>query len=121
MYWKIKEGKSILIFPEGTRSRTGKMIEGKKGVVLIAKKTGVNIVPIGITGSENLMPINDNDMSKEKFNYANVKINIGRPFALPDKSLHEEKDNYNENCLNIIMNKIAELLPEEYRGVYGGK
>lgn len=117
---KIKEGKSVLIFPEGTRSRTGKMIEGKKGVVLIAKKTGVKIVPLGIIGSEKLMPINDNDMSKEKFNYANVKINVGEPFMLPEK-LNDEKDSYNEKCLNMIMIKIAELLPEEYRGVYADK
>ncbi|MCX7884881.1 MAG: 1-acyl-sn-glycerol-3-phosphate acyltransferase [Caloramator sp.] len=115
---KIKEGKSILIFPEGTRSRTGKMIEGKKGVVLIAKKTGAKIVPLGLTGTEKLMPINDKDMAREKFIHANVKVNIGAPFYLPEKDIKEDKENYNEKCLNIIMTKIAQLIPYEYRGVY---
>lgn len=118
---KIKEGKSILIFPEGTRSRTGKMIEGKKGVVLIAKKTGAKIVPLGLTGTEKLMPINDKDMSTEKFTNANVKVTIGEPFYLPDKSIEDEKEKYNEKCLNIIMMKISHLLPNEYRGIYRDK
>jgi 1-acyl-sn-glycerol-3-phosphate acyltransferase len=115
---KIKEGKNILIFPEGTRSRMGQMIEGKKGIVLIAKKSGAPIVPIGITGTEKLMPINDNDMEKEKFYHADVTVKIGKPFYLPEKEKEENKELHTDKCLNIIMKSIAELLPDKYRGVY---
>ncbi|KRQ88002.1 1-acyl-sn-glycerol-3-phosphate acyltransferase [Caloramator mitchellensis] len=114
----IKEGHSLMIFPEGTRSRSGKMIEGKKGVVLIAKKCDVPIVPIGLYGTEKLMPINDEDMGSEKFYKADVYVNFGEPFKLPEKTEDMNKDEYEEYCLNLMMKKIAELIPEEYRGVY---
>ena len=49
----VKAGESIFIFPEGTRSRTGKMIEGKKGVILISKVTKVPVIPVALWGTEN--------------------------------------------------------------------
>lgn len=113
----IKEGNSILIFPEGTRSRTGKMLEGKKGILLFAKLTGAPIVPIGIWGTEKLMPIKE-DMSQEVFYDADINIKIGKVFHLPAKSDEETKDHWETNCLNYIMMRIAELLPKEYRGFY---
>lgn len=115
---RIKAGNSIFIFPEGTRSRNGGLIEAKKGVILIAKKSGVPILPIGMTGSEKLLPINDKDMGREQFHNADVHVNIGKPFKVPDRETGEAKDDYNERCINAIMGNIAILLPEKYRGVY---
>lgn len=111
---KIKEGKSILIFPEGTRSRSAKLMDGKKGVVLLAKKCKVPIVPLGIVGTEKLMPINDENMGSEKFDYAEVQVIIGEPFLLPEKTREEGNDDYNEKCLKQIMKSIERLLPLEY-------
>lgn len=115
----IKKGESIIIFPEGTRSREGKMIEAKKGILLIAKLTKAPIVPIGIWGTEKLLPINESgNMSDEKFNYAEVNVNIGEQFALPKKENKEDKKDYEERVIKDIMYSISELIPEEYRGVY---
>ena len=86
----VKEGNSILIFPEGTRSRTAKMLEGKKGILLLAKLTNAPIVPIGIWGTEKFMPI-EKDMGKEAFYDADININIGEVFNLPKKSDDETK------------------------------
>lgn len=116
----VKEGNSILIFPEGTRSRTAKMLEGKKGILLFAKLTNAPIVPIGIWGTEKFMPI-EKDMGKEAFYDADVHINIGEVFNLPNKSDDETKENWEVKCLNHIMVSIAELLPKEYRGFYDDK
>jgi len=113
----VKEGNSILIFPEGTRSRTAKMLEGKKGILLFAKLTNAPIVPIGIWGTEKFMSIKK-DMDKEAFYDADVNINIGEAFNLPKKSDDETKGNWEANCLYHIMMRIAELLPKEYRGFY---
>ncbi len=45
---RVKEGSHLLIFPEGTRSTTGKVGRGKTGVALIAAKAGADVIPVGI-------------------------------------------------------------------------
>lgn len=115
----VRGGENLVIFPEGTRSRTGAMIEGKKGVLLIARLTKATIIPIGMTGTEILLPINDNgDMGGEKFNYADVNLKIGEPMSLPTKEKEESKHEYDERCMECIMKSIANLLPEKYKGIY---
>lgn len=115
----VKEGDNIFIFPEGTRSRTGSMIEAKKGIILIAKLTKAPIVPIGMWGSEKLLPIDkDGNMANEKWSYADVNIKIGEPIIIPIKEKNEDKYEYENRLLNYIMKGIANQLPKEYRGFY---
>lgn len=53
---EMKKGSSILLFPEGTRSKTNTMRPFKEGAFLLAKRTGSPIIPIVLTGSENTFP-----------------------------------------------------------------
>jgi 1-acyl-sn-glycerol-3-phosphate acyltransferase len=53
---RIKEGRSVVIFPEGTRSREGQLLPFKKGGFHLAVNAGVEIVPVAIHGSRALMP-----------------------------------------------------------------
>lgn len=115
----VKQGESLLIFPEGTRSRVGSLIEANKGILLIARMTGAPIIPIGLYGTEKLLPINkEGDMSAETFDYADVHINIGKQFELPKIEKDQDKKEYEDFATKYVMKKIAELLPENYRGVY---
>lgn len=115
----VRGGENIMIFPEGTRSRTGSMIEGKKGILLIARLSKARIIPIGMTGTEILLPINkDGDMGGEKFNYSDINIKFGEPVSLPPKGKDEDKHSYDDRCMEYIMKSIASLLPEKYRGIY---
>lgn len=114
----LKAGKNIMMFPEGTRSRTGAMIEGKKGLLLIAKMSKATIVPIGMCGTEKFLPINDKDMAEENFNYADITINFGEPMTVPKKLEDEDKNQYSDRAMTEIMCGIAKMLPEKYRGVY---
>jgi len=108
----VKNANSLFIFPEGTRSRTGELLKGRSGVVLITRNTNSLIVPVGIWGTEKLLPINDEGkMSREWFMKADVYIKIGKPFSL--ESLSEEGE-----IIDLMMLKIAQLLPEKYRGYY---
>ena len=70
----VKGGENLVLFPEGTRSRTGSMIEGKKGVLLVARMSKANIIPISLWGTEKLLPINkDGDII-----FALLILEIGR-------------------------------------------
>ena len=115
----VRGGENLMIFPEGTRSRTGAMIEGKKGVLLISRLTKATIVPIGMTGTEVFLPINkDGNMGGEKFNYSDINIKFGEPIVLPAKEKDEDRHEYDDRCMEYIMKSIANLIPEKYRGVY---
>ncbi len=115
----LKNGENLFLFPEGTRSRNGKMIQAKRGLYLIAKMSKAKIVPIGIYGSEKLLPISlDGDMKSETFHEADVYINIGKPFQISEKLKDEDKRKYEDRVVDEAMRKIAQLIPEDYRGVY---
>lgn len=113
----LKNNGSIFIFPEGTRSRTGSMIKARSGFILLCKMTGVDIVPIGLEGTENVLPINSKDMSKESLKHSKVKVVFGNPFKLPERD-GEDKSTWTEKSKNLAMKNIASLLDEKYHGVY---
>jgi len=115
----LKGGDDILIFPEGTRSRTGGMIEGKKGILLFARLAKAEIIPIGMAGTDKLLPISEEgDMGSENWQNADVTINIGTKIEFPKKDKDEDKHEYDDRCMDILMRSIAILLPEKYRGIY---
>lgn len=115
----VKSGESIVMFPEGTRSRTGAMIEAKKGVLLIARLTKAPIIPIGLWGTEKLLPINEGgSMADETWQHADVHVRIGEPITLPIKNVDEDKKEFENRTMDYIMKSISMLLPEDYRGVY---
>jgi 1-acyl-sn-glycerol-3-phosphate acyltransferase len=73
----LKSGDSILIFPEGTRSRDGKLQPFKRGSLLLAFKAKVRVVPVAISGSFHILP------AKSIFyNIVPVSLKIGQPISL---------------------------------------
>jgi len=109
----LKEGYSGIMFPEGGRSREAKMMPAMPGAAMIASRMKVPLLPIGIAGSEKL-----SHLGSCFIHHPTITINIGQPFELPP---HEGRLTREERQVmaDYIMNRIAELLPPEYRGVYG--
>lgn len=120
----LRHGKSVLIFPEGTRSRTGALIRGRKGAGLIAKRSGAPIVPIGLTGTEQFLPINDKDMGGEKPRHAQITVTVGKPFRLEELEVRapiSDEEDQRQLLVDAMMLRVAALLPPAYQGVYGKK
>ena len=110
---RMRAGGILVIAPEGTRSKTETMAEGKPGVAYLALKAGVPIVPVGLAGTEDRVVL---DRLKH-FKRSEIKIIVGPPFNLPPiqrKNREADLKQYTDE----IMCRIGALLPEKYRGVY---
>jgi 1-acyl-sn-glycerol-3-phosphate acyltransferase len=53
---RLKRGRSLVVFPEETRTRTGELSEFKKGAALLALRSGLSILPLGIAGTRRILP-----------------------------------------------------------------
>lgn len=107
----LERGEVLGMAPEGTRARGPYALQkGKTGAAYLAALAGVPIVPVGVTGTEQIM------RNLFRLRRSRVRVVVGRPFRLPEggRVRGEKLDEYT----GLIMRSIAELLPEEYRGVY---
>ncbi len=107
----LQSGRALGIAPEGTRSKNQQLLEGKPGVVLLAHRGRVPIVPVGITGTESALA------KIFTFRTARIQVRFGEPIHLPPFS-RESREEDLQRQTEEIMCRIAALLPPEYRGFY---
>ena len=108
----LADGRPIAIFPEGTRSRTGHLREGKPGAALIAMRSGAPIVPAAISGTHRIFP------SGSRWPHpSRVRIRIGQPFSLPHQPTGRLDRAGLAEGTETIMAAIEALLPEDQRRV----
>ncbi|HUF07399.1 MAG TPA: lysophospholipid acyltransferase family protein [Candidatus Binatia bacterium] len=104
----LAEGRPVGVFPEGTRSRDGRMRAARPGAALLAMRSGVPIVPVGIAGTHRLFSGRLPRRSK-------VTFRIGEPFTLP----HQPTGRLDREALTRgterIVAEIAALLPPGQR------
>jgi 1-acyl-sn-glycerol-3-phosphate acyltransferase len=109
----LKRGLALMMFPEGTRSKTGTMAAGHPGTAMLALRTGVPIVPLAITGTEVVeLPA----AFFRPFRRVKVRVLVGKPFFLPEAARLDSE--VVRQGTELIMTRIAGLLPESYRGYY---
>jgi 1-acyl-sn-glycerol-3-phosphate acyltransferase len=109
----LNEGFSVIMFPEGGRSREARLMQALPGAALIAARMHVPLLPVSITGSEKLRNLKWCFMHHPK-----ITITIGKPFDLPPHNGKLPREARREMA-DYIMKKIADILPPEYHGVYG--
>ena len=110
---RMKAGGILVIAPEGTRSKTETMAEGKPGGAYLAMKADVPIVPVALTGTEDRLVLE----RLKSFKKSEIRVVIGSPFTLP-LIKNRERDSALKEYTDEIMCRIGALLPEKYRGVY---
>jgi len=110
----VKQGRMLIMFPEGTRSRTGGLTRGHPGTALIALRTGAPVLPVAVTGTEHVRWPFIFVMPRS---IKHVRVTIGEPFTLPPVERINTKTA--SEAADLIMRRIAALLPPEYRGEYG--
>jgi 1-acyl-sn-glycerol-3-phosphate acyltransferase len=104
---QIKNGVSVLIFPEGTRSRDGNIQSFKKGGFVVAIDAGVPIVPVVITGTRAIMP-------KGKFRVykGHVRMDIQKPIPTSTYT-RETKAALMESVRRVICENFEPLKMDE--------
>jgi 1-acyl-sn-glycerol-3-phosphate acyltransferase len=84
---KIAAGTSVIIFPEGTRSKDGKLHDFKAGAMVLAIKSGVPIVPVAILGTYEILP-----KGKLLMNPGKVEIRVGIPIETKNYSAKDKHE-----------------------------
>lgn len=111
---RLDAGDALLIFVEGTRSRSGTMQRALSGVARYLKRADLLVVPFGLAGSERLTPI----ASAEFLYRTSVHARVDDPF--PAQSLLDCCNRRPTLMMDVIGFRIAGCLPDAYRGVYDG-
>ena len=109
----MEAGKCLVIAPEGTRSRTGAMIEGKPGVAYLAARSGFPVIPVAITGTEDKVILGN----VKRLRRSQITLTAGNPFIIPPLP-KLNRDEALKKYTDEVMCQMAAILPERYRGVY---
>jgi 1-acyl-sn-glycerol-3-phosphate acyltransferase len=106
----LGDGRMVGIFPEGTRSRDGRLHEARPGAALLAIRTGVPVLPVALAGTHRIFP------GRSRWPHRNrITIRIGQPFSLPEQAEGLDRAALRAGT-DRLMGAVAALLPEEQRG-----
>jgi 1-acyl-sn-glycerol-3-phosphate acyltransferase len=108
---RLAAGEALLVFAEGTRSRSGEMQQLLPGVARYLDWPGTWILPVGIVGTERLFPVGQDSLTPVR-----IVVRIGRP--MPASVLRERAQRNRRLIMDCVGVAIAELLPHAYRGFY---
>jgi 1-acyl-sn-glycerol-3-phosphate acyltransferase len=107
----LAEGRMVMLAPEGRQSLIGGLEDGNNGAAFLAWKSGVPIVPVGVTGVENSNVYGH----LKRWRRAPVTLSVGKPFFLQEQA--DRQETIQEGTRQIMLS-LASLLPEAYRGKY---
>ena len=116
MVWaleRLRHDGVVLVFPEGTRSRDLRLQRGQPGVAYLALRSQAPVLPVGITGTERVP-----SLWRLPFPFARLTVAYGQPFTLPPLEGKVPRAVL-QDLTDLIMGRIAALLPPTHRGCYG--
>ncbi len=108
---RLRLGDVLLVFGEGTRSRTRGMQQMLAGVTRYLEVPETRVLPVGIVGTEALYPIDDDALHPVR-----VEVRVGAPIAMQE--IRERCAGDRQAMMDEVGRAIGALLPPEYRGAY---
>jgi len=108
---RLRQGDALLVFAEGTRSRTKGVQQMLSAVSRYLDPEGTWILPIGITGTEALFPVGDDTLHPVE-----AIARVGTP--IDAAKLRDQCHGDRRLMMDVVGLAIAGLLPEDYKGVY---
>lgn len=107
----LADGRMVTLAPEGRQTITGALEDGTDGAAFLAMKSGALIVPVALTGTENKNIYGH----LKQLRRAPVSLSVGQPFFLQEQA---DRHKTMRDGTRQIMESLARLLPESYRGNY---
>lgn len=113
----LRRGELFGMFPEGTRSRDGTLRKGRTGAARLAMRVGCPIYPVGITGTDEIQPVD----AKAPTPFKSAKISIGRPVK-PERYANRGSDHLAwRSMTDEVMYEIREMTGQDYVNSYAGE
>lgn len=94
----LKQGKNLVIFPEGTRTKTGRIGKFKKTFAILSKELGVPVIPVSIRGAYEAMPKGSKSIKKHKISIEYL------PALMPEE--HEGYEEFAERVRSMILDTV---------------
>ena len=109
----LDEGSAVALYPEGTRSLDGRLYKGRTGVAFLALQTGAPVVPVGLIGTDKVMPVGAKKPSLKH----RVTVKFGTPLDLAHHG-PASSGKARRLATDDIMSAIHALSGQELAGAY---
>ena len=109
----LRSGEAFGIYPEGTRSRDGRLYRGRTGVAHLALTAGCPVVPVGLAGTQDIQPVGSN-----RPRLAKVSVRFGEPITVAGEYDGIPSGRARRELTDRIMTAIAGLTGQEPAGIY---
>jgi 1-acyl-sn-glycerol-3-phosphate acyltransferase len=107
----LTDGGAFGIYPEGTRSRDGRLQRGKTGVAWLALTADCPVVPVAVSGTDKVQPVGARWPRLHR-----ISVTFGEPLTFPEQRGQAGKGRARRVVTDTIMESIAELSGQEKAG-----